>query len=263
MAVTNRKAFRFLDLPAELRNQIYKVLANAHGGAVVHLRPNQKHPKWALNDSPPMRYRMSLAQVCQQLRAEFKPIYLRDAHVAVCFDHLPAFIDSFYRPEVAHEHGPRHLAVCIFHFDSCANLFDILPLLKIRLSLADFSCQFFGDFKCVTFDAICTNNRLEKRACVILDAMVAYAQPEWMEQLSKGVFTKIDASNVVKRGYSDFGLEFRDASMTKDRKVKQSLGKMLTGMYVNFCLLTFLEVNDGDGPYIRHEHVGELNCKEE
>jgi hypothetical protein len=139
--------FRFLDLPAgkiiccghsytltqfaELRNRVYEYAATR--------QPNKRCSVLPC---------LALAQLCQQLRTEFRPICLKAAGTIDWMD-LPHYIDTFF-PMVEGKvqniaHAPKIIETIIS--DDCnpgpgCVQIDLLPLVKMDLENNQFSCTF-------------------------------------------------------------------------------------------------------------------------
>ncbi|KAF1358584.1 hypothetical protein EJ07DRAFT_156796 [Lizonia empirigonia] len=84
------ETFMFLELPAELRNNIYNMICDDEPIEYIRrTRSRQAH-----------RY-LQLAQVNRQLRQEFLPIFHRDARLHFHFDNAFEFTRDFLMPKAA------------------------------------------------------------------------------------------------------------------------------------------------------------------
>jgi hypothetical protein len=116
--MADTKHFPFLELLAELRNQIYENIAALNTG------PEQD---WA-------HEYIGMTQACKQVRAELRPLYWRNlpAHATVKSPNLDAFIDLFLDPAMSLPHISR-VNVNIVDKDKQLNLaWNALPLLSAK-----------------------------------------------------------------------------------------------------------------------------------
>ncbi|KAI4676674.1 uncharacterized protein J4E84_009509 [Alternaria hordeiaustralica] len=100
--------FRFLDLSPELRNRVYEY-AREDDSTRFAPRPNQDPLRFA---HPPRTVRpwkyFALTHVCTQVRAEYRPLWVRDLRVAFsATTQLTTFLDTFLRFENEPKHMPK------------------------------------------------------------------------------------------------------------------------------------------------------------
>ncbi|KAI4666363.1 uncharacterized protein J4E79_002401 [Alternaria viburni] len=185
--------FRFLDLPAELRNSVYEFLTAEYEGRVRRFNPNSS----SLDAGSPPASILSLAHVCQKLRKEFLPHLFASLEVGLDWLHVEHFCHTvcctFSNGEFLSIRAPKSITV---HIDEtiCNEppiskprstdtswaeqeveafmayvsegiipvprvprvlhpSLNLLPLLKLRLLRQDYACLFALDPK-VDWDAV-------------------------------------------------------------------------------------------------------------
>lgn len=131
----------------EIRNRIYHFCDDIRYIKTLRLETGEKKPG---------RTRIgaftALAQVCKQIRFEYRPLWLRQLRVCVDFSDLEEFLTAFYRPsdrlEDWYRDAPILLDITWDHDDSeydGATLVPIGPLLKLRAyspaSTIQFECR--------------------------------------------------------------------------------------------------------------------------
>ncbi|KAH6612024.1 hypothetical protein C7974DRAFT_89887 [Boeremia exigua] len=103
----NYDHFRFLDLPAELRNRIYDYATENASSNSPTLRPKSKKPiKRAVSEStllstneaePERRViipYLALTQTCRQIRDEFRPMWLSTPKIPLCL--MVTYLKAFF-----------------------------------------------------------------------------------------------------------------------------------------------------------------------
>jgi hypothetical protein len=118
--------FRFLDLPAELRNRVYDFAAT----------PEKADQHTSVLPS------LALAQTNRQLRAEYLPI-CKTAPVVIERDDLPAYFAAFYPTPESMKQAPSSITILVdCHADQLDATIDILPLLKLHHANPTLTCTF-------------------------------------------------------------------------------------------------------------------------
>ena len=225
-------------------------------GEPVVLRSASKHPDYIVADlgMAIMSYRMGLAQTCKQLRAEYLPIYGRLAAVSICTVDLDAYLAAFYPAGNVDLHELPSLNICICHCNPCRALFDILPLLKIRMDIPDAKIRFHADAKCAKI----VNERGHRdwaQHCTDMNSFLKLDNPAWQAELKKGTFTKVDMSYMLEWGHADVGLELADSS-SLDVAERLRLHEVLKPLGdISFCVLveSIRTTAQGWGLTYRHE----------
>ncbi|KAF2649257.1 hypothetical protein K491DRAFT_721835 [Lophiostoma macrostomum CBS 122681] len=159
--------FRFLDLPGEVRNMIYVIYEASFQGPTSGFKPiygsyEDNGRRFALyHHSPsiyimnkseltfnePFRGRRALAQVCQQLRNEYRPIYIWNLSGSIKWQDLPNFQATFIKGADEIDHTPERLCVYLLkvkHDNEAIGMdfVDIYPLLKMRAARPEFNIIF-------------------------------------------------------------------------------------------------------------------------
>jgi hypothetical protein len=164
-----------------------------------------------------MFYRMGLAQANKQLRKEYLPVYIQKTTVAVCCTELADFLEAFYPPHASALPGPWNLTVCISHkHRPCASLFDILPLLRIRLAHPQFRCRFFTAEGCVFGRPPWSLTRNLEALCSMLETFCKLDDPVWAALLRSGRITRVDVSFLVQTSIPDVELEIAPGEAVED-----------------------------------------------
>ncbi|KAF2792681.1 hypothetical protein K505DRAFT_362688 [Melanomma pulvis-pyrius CBS 109.77] len=141
------RKFRFLELPGELRNQIYGHATESDRvpsvfghflGIVRHpLRPIRR-PNWQ---------HLGFTQLCRQIRNEYQPAYM-SRKVTVFWQELPKFLNAFYPTLESCANCPSKL---IIHFDQMTRelrspeqtSIDITKLFFMKMACPSFICEFW------------------------------------------------------------------------------------------------------------------------
>jgi hypothetical protein len=164
-----------------------------------------------------MSYRMGLAQTCKQLRADYLSVYINSATVAVCRNDLENFTTTNYPLNGSQPQSPKSLFVCICHKRPSSNLFDILPIIKLRIHLAGFICRFFSHPSCVAADTLWSGERDLDESCQLLTYFCNIDNHLWLQELEKDTFKRIDASYIIETGINDIGLELSVSQCGRER----------------------------------------------
>jgi hypothetical protein len=226
---------------AELRNRVYD-FAVAGNSAPTRLLHVQRHIDWFFSSerighlrcekertqvdkqirAEHLRYHMGLAQVCKQIRTEFLPIYLRRARVAVCWQDLPYFQDTFYEDDAFDDRGPRNLTVYICCAISWYEGLDVLPLLLVHLSHSEFQFDFVLDPDC-PYNYLTVS--LDK--CDSVSQLCKLQNKAWQEELEKGTFSSVDVRDMIMTGDAYLDLELGKGFDTKNKAAVRELSELL------------------------------------
>ncbi|KAH7093450.1 hypothetical protein FB567DRAFT_587882 [Paraphoma chrysanthemicola] len=122
----------FLRLAPELRNRIYHYEAQRE----VRIRPAPKEANSAL-----IPY-ASLAEVCKQIRAEYRTFQRHEVRVQVHWKHAEKFMIDFMSTKDDLATPPRILRIAIdFNLGDVEQL-EILPILRVKAAHPSFHCRF-------------------------------------------------------------------------------------------------------------------------
>lgn len=138
--------FPFLELPAELRNQIYDLIL-AEDDRLQRICPR------ASDSGIEARKRLApLAQVNRQLRAEYLPCWMTRFDVAVHVYNLEEYVRVFCRRFKCTRLRPKLITIYIpaaggaaLNVDSTHPPTNILSLIKLRQQCPSFACAFVPD----------------------------------------------------------------------------------------------------------------------
>ena len=83
--------FRFLDLPSEIRNQVYGMLGKTSSKSLLHYRPTDLIRRRTTSH-------FQLAHVSCQVRSEFMPMYLRSVTLKVQLEDASAYVHHWLQP---------------------------------------------------------------------------------------------------------------------------------------------------------------------
>ncbi|KAF2119653.1 hypothetical protein BDV96DRAFT_629178 [Lophiotrema nucula] len=140
---------RLISLPAEVRLCIYEYCREDKRDRVYYLRPTKVKNGFAnvtrkttLPRKTPATQRRrfaSLTQVCHFLRDEFLPLYKRENQRLIRMQDIAHYISTFHESGLSRMGNQGNLAINIHFFEHYA---DLLPLLKLKAYVPDFSCEF-------------------------------------------------------------------------------------------------------------------------
>ncbi|KAH8624050.1 hypothetical protein IG631_20789 [Alternaria alternata] len=126
--------FRFLDLPAELRNRVYDLAAETQADLPRCVLPC-----------------LALAQACQQLRIEYRPICTK-RDIIIDWEKVPGYMRTFFSTVNGKieniELIPSSITIVTpWRGETSGNelQLDILPMIKVGLRQPDFTCNFIHD----------------------------------------------------------------------------------------------------------------------
>lgn len=128
----------FLSLSAELRNRVYDGL----------LEEQQDDEMLLLSRRPSVTSSQSafgLMHVNRQLRAEFRPLFLRKQRIAITLDELTSYLRCFYRVSQGTCHQHARLVILGPHASQQQNTVTVDLMLLVRL-LCDSEQTFCADF---------------------------------------------------------------------------------------------------------------------
>ncbi|OAL57208.1 hypothetical protein IQ07DRAFT_30385 [Pyrenochaeta sp. DS3sAY3a] len=107
------KPFRFLDLPADIRNLIYHIASdNEYQAYLIHKPTRRQRRELGFTEweEPPSKEPQNsrpfhgLTQVCQLIRKEFRPLYMRHQQVGIHIEEISRYMRDFY-PDKAYDQG--------------------------------------------------------------------------------------------------------------------------------------------------------------
>ncbi|CAN9455120.1 unnamed protein product [Alternaria sp. RS040] len=139
-------ASRLMALPGELRNRIYKAIADDEGPKKIHL--HRTHPHESLNserslkDRNPGRQYLSLAQTNRMFRSEFMPLYLTLRRPLIEIKDVEYYLDVCPLPDPVLTDSIITVLVKLDYVPLTATLkpvIDLLPLLRADWSMCSFS----------------------------------------------------------------------------------------------------------------------------
>ncbi|CAN9194196.1 unnamed protein product [Alternaria alternata] len=132
-ATEDQHFFRFLDLSPELRNRVYKYAKEDD------TRRFALHPIHLSADSHRKSYSkrtweyFAVTQVCKQVRAEYRPIWVQDLRVRFeSTSEVTLFADTFLHHGSGNEHTPKTVQFSWNHGNDNITSFDLMPLLRLR-----------------------------------------------------------------------------------------------------------------------------------
>ncbi|KAI4926197.1 hypothetical protein J4E85_006489 [Alternaria conjuncta] len=184
--------FRFLDLPAELRNLIYDFAAETEAD----------QPRCVLPC-------LALAQSCQQLRTEYRSICLK-RDIVIDWKAVTGYMRTFF-PTVNGkienvELAPANMTIVTpwrgKEVDYDYEL-DILPLFKIGLYRPNFTCHLVHDPASLRIygDQMKLQGRYKFGAwidedTIALKKVMRNRDPQWLSDINTGAITKVTVSNM-------------------------------------------------------------------
>ncbi|KAA8623321.1 hypothetical protein PtrV1_04627 [Pyrenophora tritici-repentis] len=132
--------FRFMDLPAEIRNQVYSHCTTPT--TLIHHVGSEEQDLDRVKETPEKQYQFfGLALTSRQLRREFYPVYMSDSKITVKLYDLHSFLDTFHRNADASTRG-----TLIVGLDEDIAPVDIFPLLRLSKKAFGFSCKFCSEY---------------------------------------------------------------------------------------------------------------------
>ncbi|CAI9625510.1 unnamed protein product [Alternaria burnsii] len=132
-ATEDQQCFRFLNLSPELRNRVYKY-AEEDDTEPFALHPIHLHPDSHRKSYSKRTWQyFAVTQVCKQVRAEYRPIWVRDLRVRFeSTSEVTLFADTFLHHGSGNEHTPRLVQFLWDHGDDSISSFDMMPLLRLH-----------------------------------------------------------------------------------------------------------------------------------
>ncbi|KAF2998218.1 hypothetical protein E8E13_005277 [Curvularia kusanoi] len=121
--------FDFVGLPAELRNRIYDYVLDDVKPAFIRkaeaIPPRELIPLWGI----------SLMQICRQIRAEYRPLYLSRADFTMYFGDARLLLDSFWPLEQDYRIQPKRFWLIYDDRDdrTLSEKYDILYLIQLSM----------------------------------------------------------------------------------------------------------------------------------
>ena len=127
----------------------------------------------------------ALAQVCRHIRDEFRPFYLQNMRVQVCWTDLPAFLYTFFdAPLGVYTYVPKWIVVVLEQIkkDRFEGYVDVLPLLRMCEQHKDFRYG-FGHYD-HSLEALFAQNVLEDLVGSGLESIKSEVPGDVMEKLN-------------------------------------------------------------------------------
>ncbi|KAI8932550.1 hypothetical protein NX059_010725 [Plenodomus lindquistii] len=103
-----------LTLPAEIRNNIYTFCTELPWDEESPLLTKGKSARATPRGHTGRQY-FALTQVCQQIRCEYRPLWLRDSSVRIMFKDLHPFMHIYYHDRAQYQNAPRFLCISWDH----------------------------------------------------------------------------------------------------------------------------------------------------
>ncbi|KAH7080840.1 hypothetical protein FB567DRAFT_113988 [Paraphoma chrysanthemicola] len=134
--IRSEDAFRFLDLPGELRNRIYQLVDVTPGLVTLAIPANPRIRRIrGTGYSSRLQLRgLALTQVCREIRGEFRPLLLRD--VVVSLRDIEMYVHAFVeQPKMNYRRafGLFHDKIGIIQISlSSYSEVDVLYLLRLK-----------------------------------------------------------------------------------------------------------------------------------
>ncbi|KAH6621833.1 hypothetical protein C7974DRAFT_211729 [Boeremia exigua] len=154
--MTSKPHIGFLDLPAEIRNEIYAFLIEDVdtnvGHKTIRLRPRTEFSSHWRRKNPHRGEVYALNQVCRATRREFGPLYVAQITHRLRVDEqlLPLFLHDFFlskEVECNFALKPQKIEIELpYPLGGKLLRLDILPLLTFCLGNEDIQCSFLNKF---------------------------------------------------------------------------------------------------------------------
>ncbi|KAL7775070.1 hypothetical protein CFE70_005986 [Pyrenophora teres f. teres 0-1] len=206
-------AFRFLDLPAELRNRIYELVAiNDSGPTKLCLAQKSRSPYVD---------HASLTKVCEKVRNEYLPMQRKVAHVIVFWDDVNAFTETYLAPVSGKMWPPGHLAISrsLASSEICTSInnglswvddhlsIDVTRIIRARLEQPYFHCRIDGTY--IKFDK--HGHRYLITQDAIFDFLILHQKSKWIGDIQSGAIAKVSVRinfDKYAKLSADLGLEY-------------------------------------------------------
>ncbi|KAF2870433.1 hypothetical protein BDV95DRAFT_639967 [Massariosphaeria phaeospora] len=136
----------FLALPAEIRNYIYELATEKPivDEIAPCLAPKTSLKHWRASPASLWDY-FALTQVCQQIRAEYRPCWIRQWCVRVRWEFFKRFMDTFISPHHFDAATPKLIQLSFVYEDMYTRkIFDITELLRLRTANPTFKFEFIA-----------------------------------------------------------------------------------------------------------------------
>lgn len=137
-------------------------------------------------------------QVCQQIRTEFRPIFLLHAIITVHWNFLGKYFDYLHYQDESYSFYSTKVIIYMdevnYHSQEVYREgVDILPLIEMRLQNKDFECQFTHDPTLNWQQSGDNDYRLAsvEDACSCLNFLVGFSCEKWNEKIRSGVFEEL------------------------------------------------------------------------
>jgi hypothetical protein len=181
--------FRFLDLPAELRNYVHEYVSYKDQPTAINYTAGRQNGTYP-----------GLSTASREIRAEYCLIQRREANIIVRWSDLLTYLATFYPYDVVA--GPQKLTVAL---DLALRLkahhtveMDLLPLLQLRSRSPSTHVQFTMDRSFgVNMTSEDSSTEIECRG---LGQIMNHEDSKWLRDIQAGAFERVP----VQRNRSDF-----------------------------------------------------------
>jgi hypothetical protein len=153
-----------------------------------------------------------LTRVCRQIRAEFRRIQRRETRLQVPSRDAVAYVLTFHATATDSVFLPCQLQISICSFGTRLdnNTFDLLPILKLKVTHQSLDCKFVLSHPGNQENAISNDVRshgLTEDDVQRLNTFISNANTHWTEDILNGMFSRMRVTGSRQvRIYIEFGL---------------------------------------------------------
>ncbi|CAN9338346.1 unnamed protein product [Alternaria sp. RS040] len=131
-ATKDQQCFRFLDLSPELRNRVYEY-AKEDDTRQFALHPINYSYLHRTSCSKRIWQYFAVTQVCKQVRAEYRPIWVQDLRFRFAStSEVAHFADTFLHYGSGTNHVPKLVQYSWYHGKDNQESFDLMPILRLH-----------------------------------------------------------------------------------------------------------------------------------